>query len=813
MQLNLEQKKLIQMEPSGHVLIKGVAGSGKTTVAVHRIPYLIRNYCYEKDDQILVVTFNKTLRNYIKYLYEKVENPEYQVSMFEILHNDVKVDIKTIDSIIYSFFRKSHRSKNVNIISSVDKFTIMTKAIYHLSEKEKTHKIVNQKNISFLIDEVEWIDACLIDVVEEYQQVDRIGRATNIMQNTPQKLLKNSEMRASIFALKEIYQDLMARNNLTEFRMMNKIALTVPVNDNETYTHILIDESQDLTRAQLEMLKRLHRSKSYSSITFIADNAQSIYSHSWLGKGRSYTTIGYDMSGKSRTLAKNYRTTTQISEAAYSLLEKDENLKLDSDFVKPSLVDRKGHYPTYKHYASLKEELDHVKATIDDLSNEYRLSEICIIAKENRIAREVQQYLEKEKVPCELLKSDNSNFDNEVVKVSTIHSIKGLEFKVVFIICINEGVIPFSGGMNEEQSDEMESDERKLLYVGMTRANELLFLSSHQKPSRFINEIDNTYLRFRRNTCLKPLYPVSITEYLKKDKIINIYSKEEIIRQWLLKELIHSYRYKEEMLDVEYPVMSFSRKGFADIVVSIYHQGRRVPYILIETKKYRAGIEDAENQAISYMMALETVHYCLVTDGHSLKIMDREQDEIEDLPRFNHSMLPDTLERYSFKSYRNQPDMVYERNNEDPGIISLKRWDSELSIPCDDTAEIPVLGDIVAGNPVEVNAEIKNRFSIPVSWVIQAKNTFMLEVIGDSMKDAGIDVGDYVIVNYQSSADNGQIIIALMDEEATLKRYMQMGDSILLIPENSKYEPINVKPDQIKINGIVIGVLKKLSRN
>ena len=71
MQLNLEQKKLIQMDPSGHCLIKGVAGSGKTTVTVHRIPYLMDHYCYEKEDQIQLVTFNKTLLNYIKYLYDK----------------------------------------------------------------------------------------------------------------------------------------------------------------------------------------------------------------------------------------------------------------------------------------------------------------------------------------------------------------------------------------------------------------------------------------------------------------------------------------------------------------------------------------------------------------------------------------------------------------------------------------------------------------------------------------------------------------------------------------------------------------------
>ncbi len=84
------------MEPAGHCLIKGVAGSGKTTVAVHRIPYLMDHYCYEKEDQILLVTFNKTLLNHMKYLYDKVENPESQPGMAEIMNQEVKVEIKTI---------------------------------------------------------------------------------------------------------------------------------------------------------------------------------------------------------------------------------------------------------------------------------------------------------------------------------------------------------------------------------------------------------------------------------------------------------------------------------------------------------------------------------------------------------------------------------------------------------------------------------------------------------------------------------------------------------------------------------------------
>ncbi|MEN6328599.1 MAG: UvrD-helicase domain-containing protein [Syntrophomonas sp.] len=68
MQLNQEQKRIINAKPNGHTLLKGVAGSGKTTIAVTRLPFLLHNYCFDVDDRILLVTYNKTLVNYFKYL-------------------------------------------------------------------------------------------------------------------------------------------------------------------------------------------------------------------------------------------------------------------------------------------------------------------------------------------------------------------------------------------------------------------------------------------------------------------------------------------------------------------------------------------------------------------------------------------------------------------------------------------------------------------------------------------------------------------------------------------------------------------------
>lgn len=92
--------------------------------------------------------------------------------------------------------------------------------------------------------------------------------------------------------------------------------------------------------------------------------------------------------------------------------------------------------------------------------------------------------------------------------------------------------------------------------------------------------------------------------------------------------------------------------------------------------------------------------------------------------------------------------------------------------------------------------------------MIQEKLTYALRVTGDSMIDIGIDRGDIVIVHRQESVGNGDLVVALIGEEATLKKYMLMGDTILLLSENANYEPIQMNRSDVFINGKVIGVLK-----
>ncbi|MFL0195223.1 LexA family protein [Clostridium sp. WILCCON 0269] len=111
-----------------------------------------------------------------------------------------------------------------------------------------------------------------------------------------------------------------------------------------------------------------------------------------------------------------------------------------------------------------------------------------------------------------------------------------------------------------------------------------------------------------------------------------------------------------------------------------------------------------------------------------------------------------------------------------------------------------------------MNSHCEDLLKLPAHWFNNSEEHFVLKVKGDSMLGADIDNGDLVIIRKQNAADNRDIVAVAVDtENATLKRFMKMGDTVLLIPENEKYEPIQIISHQVKILGIVVGVMKKCS--
>ena len=120
---------------------------------------------------------------------------------------------------------------------------------------------------------------------------------------------------------------------------------------------------------------------------------------------------------------------------------------------------------------------------------------------------------------------------------------------------------------------------------------------------------------------------------------------------------------------------------------------------------------------------------------------------------------------------------------------------------------VPVIGKITAGQPILAVENITDTFPIPIDFVGNSES-FMLTVSGESMIEAGIIDGDYILVKKQNVAQNGQIVVALIDDSATVKTFYKEKDHIRLQPENSSMDPILV-PD-CQILGRVAGVFRKM---
>lgn len=124
--------------------------------------------------------------------------------------------------------------------------------------------------------------------------------------------------------------------------------------------------------------------------------------------------------------------------------------------------------------------------------------------------------------------------------------------------------------------------------------------------------------------------------------------------------------------------------------------------------------------------------------------------------------------------------------------------------------EVPLLGYVAAGRPIEAIA-MNEVISIPADMVVQRGKTYVLQVRGESMIEEQIRDGDYVIVEDRKSAENGEMVIALIDnEETTLKKfYRERGGMVRLQPANPEMKPLLYPGARVKVQGIVIGILRK----
>lgn len=167
------------------------------------------------------------------------------------------------------------------------------------------------------------------------------------------------------------------------------------------------------------------------------------------------------------------------------------------------------------------------------------------------------------------------------------------------------------------------------------------------------------------------------------------------------------------------------------------------------------------------------------------------------------------------------PDAMAEKQNGrgaqpgfEPRVIDGDRPDSPpparaLPVQVIEATELPVMGRIAAGVPIEAISHASHSVTVPSSMLSGRGEHYALEVRGDSMIEAGINDGDVVVIRETSTADNGDIVVALVeDQEATLKRFMRRGNTIALEAANPAYETRVYADHMVKVQGRLVGLIR-----
>jgi len=144
-----------------------------------------------------------------------------------------------------------------------------------------------------------------------------------------------------------------------------------------------------------------------------------------------------------------------------------------------------------------------------------------------------------------------------------------------------------------------------------------------------------------------------------------------------------------------------------------------------------------------------------------------------------------------------------------PRAIEILDMEEDVPVPTQHVVNVPLIGKVTAGLPITAIENVEEYFPLPDSYGTSEDQLFMLEVMGESMIEAGILDGDYVIVKKTSTANNGEIVVAMTEEdEATVKRFYKEKTHFRLQPENSSMDPIYV--NQVTILGKVVGLYRRI---
>ncbi|MBE9514107.1 MAG: protein kinase [Chloroflexi bacterium] len=459
------QAKEIARKPQVR-LVRGVVGSGKTLILLLRAKFISEQ---NPDWRVLVLTYNKSLMKYLRQVFKQIGgDPD-------------RVEIVSFHKWCRDLLPPERPFRNPQDENSL---------------RGLTTNILKEANVTtfdpqFLVEEFKWIKEHLrYDDWEDYldpKKVKRVGRGRGLGRNELQK-------RQEIYDLFCRYNERLLRDKMcgwADLPVMVLEAMDKGFIEKAQYHAVLIDEAQDFAPSWFRVAFAMVKPET-NMIFIVGDGAQRIYRRdfTWKELGLGIT------SQNSHVLRRSYRSTREIIDVALEVIRDSPTLIAELRDAGDSLVEPDKEYAEFRHgalpvlltFESPEKEYAGVAEEVLSLRKQgYLLKDIAVLHRHRDGGEEVARELRRRGVAYSVIK-DTQDLTVSAVKICTLHSAKGLEFEIVFVCGLEDFKADEPVDTQSEEFQQLLDQERKLLYVGMTRARQMLYITYSGEGPEWIME-------------------------------------------------------------------------------------------------------------------------------------------------------------------------------------------------------------------------------------------------------------------------------------------------------------------------------------
>lgn len=462
--LHPSQRKIVNRGWNGPVRVLGGAGTGKTVAAMHRAKWLTKNILNEKEQKILFTTFTANLATDIEHNLLKICSSE-QLARIEIVHIDRWVSNflkgqKYPHSIVYKDRDRAYEEIWSLALGLADASLAFPDSFY----TEEWERVILPQRILTKAD---------------YFKAKRTGRGVAL----------NRRQRAAIWPVFEEVRSQLHHKGLRTFEdaTLDAVDILKTRDVRLPYRSVVVDEAQDMGPEALTLIRHLVP-ESDNDLFIVGDGHQRIYR-----RIATMSSCGIKIVGRSRKLRINYRTTEETRRYATAILENIPVDDLDggSDSINDCRSLMHGEAPEILGFANGNDEATGIADKIRSIeATGQHLQDICVTARTKRLRDDLAERLEHAGLPVVKLEQKTDNRSVPGVRLATMHRIKGLEFRYVFLASANKGTIPLDVATKSTEDPvetrQRDLNERALMHVALTRAISKVFVSYFGEPSPYL---------------------------------------------------------------------------------------------------------------------------------------------------------------------------------------------------------------------------------------------------------------------------------------------------------------------------------------